>query len=162
MNLISLTDTKLAAVHRQVANELERRARIVTTGHDAAAIIYGNEMGKRAVVVAAAGDHTLLLFGPPNCGKTMMRAVALELGLSQTFAARPCPCGHRNSPHRDCSCTARQIERCSRKFLPTFMGGFARVTCTSASMVQPITTASSSTPFPLVRDSTPNWPTNSG
>ncbi len=116
MNLISLSDTRLAAVHRQVSNEMERRARIVTTGHDAAAIIYGNEMAKRAVVVAAAGNHTLLLIGPPNCGKTMMRAVALELGLSQTFEARPCPCGHRNNPYQDCSCSVRQIERHVRKF----------------------------------------------
>lgn len=115
MNLISLTDTRLAAVHRQVGNEIERRARIATTGHDAAAIIYSNEMAKRAVVIAAAGNHSLLLFGPPSCGKSMMRAVALELGLAQTFEARPCPCGHRNSPHHDCSCTARQIERHVRK-----------------------------------------------
>ena len=111
MNLIGLTDTKLAAVHRQVTNEIERRTQIATTGHDAAAIIFGNEMGKRAVVVAAAGNHSLLLIGVPNCGKTMMRAVALELGLSRTLEARPCPCGHRNNPYHACSCTARQIER---------------------------------------------------
>jgi predicted ATPase with chaperone activity len=116
MNLIFLTDTKLAAVLRQVTNEIERRARIVTSGHDAAAMIYSNEMAKRAVVVAAAGNHSLLLFGPPSCGKTMMRAVALELGLSQTFEARPCPCGHRNNPYQDCSCSVRQIERHLRKF----------------------------------------------
>jgi predicted ATPase with chaperone activity len=116
MNLISLSDTKLAAVHRQVTNEMERRARIVTTGHDAAAIIFGNEMAKRTVVIAAAGNHSLLLVGPSNCGKTMMRAVALELGLSQTFEARPCPCGHRNNPYHACSCTARQIERHVRTF----------------------------------------------
>ena len=91
MNLIGLTDTKLAAVHRQVSNEIERRARIATSGHDAAAIIFGNEMAKRAVVVAAAGNHSLLLVGPPNCGKTMMRAAALELGLAQTFEAPPLP-----------------------------------------------------------------------
>jgi predicted ATPase with chaperone activity len=116
MNLITFADTKLADLHRQVTNEMERRARIATTGHDAAAIIFGNEMAKRTVVVAAAGNHSLLLIGPPNCGKTMMRAVALELGLSQTFEARPCPCGHRNNPRQDCSCTVRQIERQVRNF----------------------------------------------
>ena len=115
MNLIGLTDTKLAAVQRQVCNEIERRARIATSGHDAAAIIFGNEMAKRALVVAAAGNHSLLLVGPPNCGKTMLRAAALELGLAQTFEARPCPCGHRNSPYQNCSCTVRQIERHVRK-----------------------------------------------
>ena len=116
MNLITLADTKLADLHRQVANEIERRARIATSGHDAAAIIFGNEMGKRTVVVAAAGNHSLLLIGPSNCGKTMMRAVALELGLAQTFEVRPCPCGHHNNPRQDCSCTARQIERHVQKF----------------------------------------------
>ncbi len=115
MNLIGLADNKLAALHRQVSNEIERRAKIVTTGHDAAAIVYGNEMAKRALVVAAAGNHSLLLVGPPSCGKTMLRAVALELGLPQTFEFRPCPCGHRNNPRQDCSCTARQIERHLRK-----------------------------------------------
>jgi predicted ATPase with chaperone activity len=100
MNLITFADTKLADLHRQVTNEIDRRTRIVTTGHDAAAMIHSNEMAKRAVVVAAAGNHSLLLFGPPNCGKTMMRAVALELGLSQTYEARPCPCGRRNSPYQ--------------------------------------------------------------
>lgn len=116
MNLISLSDSKLAAVYRQVTNEMQRRSRIATNGHDAAAIIFGNEMAKRAVVVAAAGNHSLLLIGPSNCGKTMMRAVALELGLAQTFEARPCPCGHRNNPYQDCNCAARQIERHVRKF----------------------------------------------
>lgn len=116
MNLIGLTDTKLAAVQRQVCNEIERRARIATSGHDAAVIIFVNEMAKRAVVIAVAGNHSLLLVGPPNCGKTMLRAVALELGLAQTFEIRPCPCGHRNTPYQDCSCTARQIQSHVRKF----------------------------------------------
>jgi predicted ATPase with chaperone activity len=99
-----------------MANEMERRARIATNGQDAAAIIYGNELAKRALVVAAAGNHSLLLVGPPNCGKTMLRAVALELDLSETFEVRPCPCGHRDSPYIDCSCTVRRIERHLEKF----------------------------------------------
>ena len=86
MNLISLSDTKLADVHRQVTNELERRARIVTSGHDAAAIIFGNEMAKRTVVVAAAGNHSLLLIGPLGGLVSIRYAVRIEplkaLGLS--------------------------------------------------------------------------------
>jgi len=39
MNLIALTDTRLAALHRQVTNEIERRTRIATNGYDPAAII---------------------------------------------------------------------------------------------------------------------------
>jgi len=111
MTLLTLTDSKLAFLHRQTANEIDRRAKIATNGHDAANIVYGNEMAKRALVVAAAGDHSILFIGPPNCGKTMLRAVALELGLGTAFEARPCPCGHRSDPRVACCCTADQIER---------------------------------------------------
>jgi predicted ATPase with chaperone activity len=115
MNLLALTNHKLAALHRQMTNEIARRAKAATNGYDAASIIYSNEMAKRALVVAAAGNHPILLIGPPNCGKTMLRAVALELGLGTTFEARPCPCGYRNDPRRSCQCRYNQIERHLRK-----------------------------------------------
>ncbi len=117
MNIITLTDTRLAALHRQVANEMERRSRAATKGYDAAAILHGNELAKRALVVAAAGGHSLLLVGPPNCGKTMMRAAALELGLVETFEAWPCPCGNRSLLDAPCDCTVRQVE-CHVRKLP--------------------------------------------
>ena len=115
MNLLTLTDNSLAALHRQAANEIARRAKAATKGYDAASIVYGNEMAKRALLVAAAGNHSILFVGPPNCGKTMLRAVALELGLGNTFEARPCPCGYRNDPRRACECRCSQIERHVRK-----------------------------------------------
>jgi magnesium chelatase family protein len=34
--------------------------------------IYGQELGKRALTIAAAGNHNLLLSGPPGSGKTML------------------------------------------------------------------------------------------
>ncbi len=98
MNLIAMTDSKLAVFHHNVASEIARRTRVATNGHDAAAIIKGQEVGKRAVVVAAAGNHSLHFVGPPSTGKTMLRAVALELGLSETFESRPCPCGYASAP----------------------------------------------------------------
>ena len=115
MNLLTLTDDKLAALHRQASNEIARRAKAAVNGHDVASIIYSNEMAKRALLVAAAGGHSILFIGPPNCGKTMLRAVALELGLGNTFEVRPCPCGYRNDPRRECVCRCNQIERHLRK-----------------------------------------------
>jgi len=115
MNLLTLTDTKLAALHRQAINEIARRSKAATNGHDPASIVRGNEMAKRALLVAAAGNHSILFVGPPNCGKTMLRAVALELGLVTTFEIWPCPCGYRNDHRRACGCRSSQIERHIRK-----------------------------------------------
>ena len=91
MNLLTLTDSKLAALHHQASNEIARRAKAAVNGHDAATIIRGNEMAKRAVLVAAAGNHSILLVGPPNCGKTMLRALALDLGHSNDLRGPALP-----------------------------------------------------------------------
>jgi predicted ATPase with chaperone activity len=119
MNLLTLNDSALAALHRHAINEMTRRAKAATNGHDAASMIHGNEMAKRALVVAAAGSHSILFLGPPNCGKTMLRAVALELGFGSTFEARPCPCGYRSDPRRACRCSCRQVEGHLRKLPAT-------------------------------------------
>lgn len=115
MNFAALTDQKLSKLRQQAVQEIERRARAATEGLDTAATIYGNEMAKRALIVAAAGSHSILFVGPPNCGKTMMRATALELGHAEIFEAWPCLCGNRSDPRAACNCTVRQCERHLRK-----------------------------------------------
>lgn len=39
---------------------------------DALDLIAGNETGKRAVLIAAAGGHNIALYGPPGTGKTLL------------------------------------------------------------------------------------------
>lgn len=114
MQLLTLTDTKLADLRERVETELGRRAKVATS--DAATIIHGNEIGKRAVTVAAAGNHSLLLVGPPNSGKTMLRGLALALGLRATFEARPCPCGYYSVRTAPCRCSSRSVEAHWRKW----------------------------------------------
>lgn len=78
------------------------------------ASIRGQALGRRAVEVAAAGGHHLLLIGPPGAGKTMLAhalpgvlpdldaAESLEVAQAHAAAGRPVPTTVRppfRSPH---------------------------------------------------------------
>ena len=111
MNILRMTDHGLTALQNQIQQELARRTKAATINQDSAAIIHGNEIAKRALIVAVAGQHSILFVGPPGCGKTMMRATALTLGLDSTFEVWPCPCGWRTCRDKQCRCSVNQVQR---------------------------------------------------
>ena len=100
MNLLTLTDTKLAAFHRQAINEIARRAKAATNGYDAASIIHGNEMAKRALLFGRRWESLDPLHRPaelrqdhaPGCrlgtgAREYIRGPPLSLWLSQRSAS---------------------------------------------------------------------------
>ena len=109
MQVLRLTDESLAKVFTLVRTEVRRRAK--NSMKDDLALIRGQEMGKRALIVAVAGNHSILFIGPPNCGKSMLRAAAVKLGDIVTFEARPCPCGYYGSARHECRCKPAAIEK---------------------------------------------------
>lgn len=108
-HLFELSADDLNQLFSNVKMEIQRRTHMDLHGYDPANSIWSNEMGKRAASIAVAGNHTILFFGPKNSGKTMLRAMCHELGLSTTFESRTCPCGEHNNHNTTCLCTVDQI-----------------------------------------------------
>jgi predicted ATPase with chaperone activity len=110
--VISLTDAELLQLRDEAAAEIARRCpdHPIDLGD-----IKGQECAKRALLVAIASKHSILLLGSPGCGKSMLRSVARQFGLTDTFEARSCPCGYWNDPRHACRCTASQIQRHAAK-----------------------------------------------
>jgi predicted ATPase with chaperone activity len=114
-DLFKLTDAAFSELAACVQVETARRTRAATAATDPGEEIKGQEMGKRALLVALAGAHSILFLGPKDCGKTMLRALAASFGHLNTFEHRPCPCGNFTCPARTCRCTTRQVETTIRK-----------------------------------------------
>jgi len=108
MNLTAMTDACLRSLFCAATAEVRRRA--MSDVEDPFVVIKGQEAAKRAVIVAAAGGHSLLFVGPPGSGKSMFCAAAAKVGVT-AFELRSCPCGNFNDPRLPCRCTAHQIDR---------------------------------------------------
>lgn len=114
---LRLTDHDLSRLAQEVDLEFRRRichaaeSGVKHYAGDALAVLKGQEMGKRALAVAAAGRHSLLIWGPSGCGKSTLRWAAYKLNLVETYEALCCPCGNLTDPHRTCRCSITQIER---------------------------------------------------
>jgi predicted ATPase with chaperone activity len=113
----TLSIRRLQEVYQAAQRELRRRQEMTAGQLDDATAIHANEMAKRALIVAAAGGHSILFLGPPSSGKTMLCALALHFASVATFEARPCPCGYFGYRRHECNCTPAQVER-HRKKLP--------------------------------------------
>jgi len=108
VDVIKLSDAELLRLRDEALAEIARRCPDQPVDFGG---IKSQEGAKRALVVAIAGNHSILLLGAPGCGKSMLRSAARHFGLLDTFEARCCPCGYRNDPRHACHCTAAQIQR---------------------------------------------------
>ncbi len=113
VDVSKLSDAELLRLRDEAIAELARRCpdQPIDFGR-----IKSQECAKRALMVAIAGNHSILLLGAPGCGKSLLRSAARHFGLLDTFEARSCPCGYWNDPRHECSCTSAQILRHGAKF----------------------------------------------
>ena len=57
--------------------------------------VRGQHQARRALEIAAAGGHNLLMIGPPGCGKTMLSAFSIKTPFKPGAIDRVCGCRTR-------------------------------------------------------------------
>ena len=110
----NLQDTVLALFHREETGELpvsiinSTNAQVTTKSQEKEytgdfSEVRGQEIYKRALEIAAAGGHNLLVFGPPGAGKTMLarRLPSIMAPLSPKEAVEVTRLHSLAGPHRN-------------------------------------------------------------
>jgi predicted ATPase with chaperone activity len=110
MNLKTMTQDKLQDLYAQVVNECHQRRLLADP--EIFDKVKGQEAAKRAITVAAVQKNTVMLIGPPECGKSMLASGAARLGVL-CFEMWACPCGYFSDwgSSTPCHCSAAQIRR---------------------------------------------------
>lgn len=75
-HLQSSDSTKTHLVHQEGVTEASRPQRPIS--HDISSIV-GQDIAKRALLIAAHGRHNIALYGPPGTGKTMLAKAFVDL-----------------------------------------------------------------------------------
>jgi len=71
--------------------------------------IKGQEHAKRALIVAGVQGHSVAVYGPKGCGKSMLVLAGLSIGVP-VFELSACPCGNFTDPVRTCRCDSDTIK----------------------------------------------------
>lgn len=113
--LHELSDAYLAKRLDEMKREVSRRAEAHKANGDRGIPIKGLEYPKRAIVIAAAGGHSIVFIGSQGTGKSMLRGLAYALGARESYECLPCPCGNLGNARKACKCELKDIEKHKRK-----------------------------------------------
>lgn len=118
------SDDDLRQMIEDCRTELKRR----THSDDSFKAIKGQEHCKRALTVAAVQGHTVVVYGPHGCGKSMLVEAGRAIGVP-VVEQLPCPCGNYTDPGLLCTCNPKAIRGHTRRRLAQGLRAAIHVEC---------------------------------